>query len=109
MITGKEDRFYYNQEIISLIRENCLGFFRDSFDHVLKLFCISKHYIGIEGSSIFDDEIIKRIEKFIKKYPEQRFLQLLINIGLVRDSTEEWHEESETTYYRLWKLLNQSE
>ena len=109
MITGKKDRFYYNREIISLIRENCLGFFRDSFDHVLELFCISKHYIGIEGSTIFDDEIIERIEEFIKKYPEQRFLQILINVGLIRDNTEEWFEESEITYNRLWKLLNQSE
>lgn len=30
MVVGKETRFYYNQEIISLIKENCLGFFRDN-------------------------------------------------------------------------------
>ena len=109
MVVGKETRFYYNQEIISLIKENCVGFSRDSFDHVLEFLHVSKHIIGIKGSTMLDDEVIEKIERAIQINPEQRFLQLLINVGLIRDNTEEWFEESEITYNRLWKLLNQSE
>jgi len=54
---------------------------------------------------------IKRIKKILgmieekwNKYPDMRFYQLLINIGLVLDSSELWYLEDDKVIEHLKKV-----
>lgn len=47
------------------------------------------------------EEILDILKKFIQDYPEQRFLQASINLGIASDDLIPWMEESKVTYEKI--------
>ena len=46
-------------------------------------------------------EIVAKLGELVEKYPEWRFHQLLMNVGLEEPGKDKWYEESTTTMSNL--------
>lgn len=44
-----------------------------------------------------NNKIIQRLNKYINKYPETRFLQALYNLDIIKVNEDQWFEESQDT------------
>lgn len=51
------------------------------------------------------DRILRYIEKYWKKNPDQRFFQMMINIGMIEDSLKLWNLEDDIIEKHLKKVI----
>jgi len=48
-----------------------------------------------------NEEIISNLTELVKKMPHQRFMQLLVNIGILEGPNDRYYEKSSDTLARL--------
>lgn len=46
-------------------------------------------------------EIVAKLSMLVEKYPEWRFHQLLMNVGIEEPGQDKWYEESDATMVKL--------
>lgn len=56
---------------------------------------------------IANQQIVRKIQEIIEKYPGLRFHQILQNIGISIPNTDQFYEESEVTLKRISENENQ--
>lgn len=49
----------------------------------------------------YNIKILDELSNMLKEYPELRFGQALINLGICEDTPELWFRESVDTYYEM--------
>lgn len=57
----------------------------------------------IKGRHIFNEVLLDNLAEYLKKFPDMRFGQALINLGYAADDTKMWYEESADTFSRTTK------
>jgi len=48
-----------------------------------------------------NEEIVNNLVDLVKKMPHQRFMQLLVNVGILEGPNDRYYEKSEETLARL--------
>lgn len=98
MTVGNKTRLEYNLLIFDIlekiIREKDI-----KVDQAYNLLGIETNdFSQVEKST---EEILDILKEFIKNCPEQRFLQISINLGIASDDLIPWIEESKVTYEKI--------
>ena len=44
-----------------------------------------------------NEQLVKEIAKWVERFPDWRFHQILNNIGVEKPNVDQWYEESDTT------------
>lgn len=98
MAAGNKTRLEYNLLIFDIL-EKIIQEKDIKVDQAYNLLGIETNdFSQVEKST---EEILDLLKKFIQDYPEQRFLQASINLGIASDDLIPWMEESKVTYEKI--------
>ena len=62
-----------------------------------------------------NEQLVKEIAKWVERFPDWRFHQILHNIGVEKSNVDQWYEESDTTLKNVqaetsrWGFFNDNE
>lgn len=101
MVIGKT-RFEYNQIIFDIIKSVTLDK-NIRVDQAYELLGIKANDLSQVKKST--EEILDILNQYIQDCPNQRFLQISINLGIAEDDLIPWLEESKETYNKILEKL----